>query len=57
MKKQNDIKTEDGNTARQIVGISLPPEVASQFKMEAARRGISIRTLFLEMWAKYQAQS
>jgi hypothetical protein len=40
---------------RQIVGISLPPEIATKFKQEAARRGVSVRKLFLEMWDAYQA--
>jgi hypothetical protein len=39
---------------RQIVGLSLSPEVAAELKMEAARRGISIRKLFLEMWTQYK---
>jgi len=40
--------------SRQIVGLSLSPEVAAELKMEAARRGLSIRDLFLEMWTEYK---
>jgi hypothetical protein len=41
---------------RQIVGFSLSPELASQVKVEAARRGISLRTLFVELWELYKAK-
>lgn len=43
----------DHPTPRQIVGISLPPKTASEFKAEAGRRGVSLRKLFEEMWAAY----
>jgi hypothetical protein len=38
---------------RQIVGFSLPPALAAEVKMEAARRHISLKDLFAEMWALY----
>lgn len=41
--------------ARQIIGISLPPKIAAEFKQEADRRGLQVRTLFLEMWSAYRA--
>lgn len=41
---------------RQIVGVSLPPETAKAFKEEAKRRSVSVRKLFEEMWADYQAK-
>lgn len=40
-------------TIRQIVGFSLSPEQASAVKVEAARRGISLKKLFDEMWTIY----
>jgi hypothetical protein len=40
-------------TVRQIVGFSLSPEQASAVKVEAARRGISLKKLFEEMWSLY----
>lgn len=40
---------------RQIVGISMAPEMAREFKAEAGRRGISLRALFEELWASYSA--
>lgn len=43
--------------SRQIVGLSLSPEIAAELKMEAARRGVSIRDLFLEMWAEYKKKA
>ena len=42
--------------SRQIVGVSLPPETAQAFKEEAKRRRTSVRKLFEEMWADYQAK-
>jgi hypothetical protein len=41
-------------TRRQIVGFSLPPETALEVKVEAARRQLSLRKLFEEMWASYK---
>lgn len=40
--------------ARQIVGISLPPQVAQAFKAEARRRCMPIRELFQELWTAYE---
>lgn len=39
---------------RQIVGFSLPPQLARDVKQEAARRGMSLRNLFSELWELYQ---
>ena len=39
---------------RKILGISLPPEVANQVKAEAAKRDITVRDLFLELWNNHQ---
>jgi hypothetical protein len=41
-------------TSRQIVGFSLPPELAGKVKVEAARRQLSLKKLFEEMWGLYQ---
>jgi hypothetical protein len=38
---------------RQILGISLTPEVAQAFKAEAARKGVSPNKLFMELWQDY----
>lgn len=38
---------------RRIIGISLAPQVAGEVKAEAARRGISLKRLFEEMWTQY----
>lgn len=40
---------------RQIIGFSLPLELASEVKAEAAKRGISLRDLFVEIWKNYKA--
>jgi len=45
-----------GHRNRQIVGFSLPPDVAVEVKTEAARRNISLRDLFSELWALYKKQ-
>ena len=42
---------------RQIIGFSLPPDLAVEVKMEAARRKISLRKLFVELWALYSKKS
>lgn len=48
-------KSEQPSTkTRQILGVSLSPEIARAVKAEAARRGVSLRKLFEEMWAQYQ---
>ncbi|UVT18056.1 MAG: hypothetical protein H8K03_22440 (plasmid) [Nitrospira sp.] len=39
---------------RQIVGFSLPPDLAAEVKVEAARRNISLRKLFTELWTIYK---
>jgi hypothetical protein len=39
---------------RQIVGFSLSPERAAEVKIEAARRDITLRKLFDEMWELYK---
>lgn len=41
--------------ARRIIGLSLSPELAGEVKAEAARRGISLRKLFEELWQVYQS--
>ncbi len=40
---------------RQIVGFSLSPAMAAAVKMEAARRKLSLRKLFEELWEGYEA--
>jgi hypothetical protein len=36
------------------VGFSLPPALASEVKVEAAKRNLSLRKLFGEMWNLYK---
>jgi hypothetical protein len=40
---------------RQIVGFSLPRDLAAEVKMEAARRGVSLKELFTEIWALHRS--
>jgi RecB family endonuclease NucS len=47
----------DSQANRQILGISVAPELAREVKTEAAARGMSLRKLFEEMWAGYKATS
>jgi hypothetical protein len=42
---------------RKIVGFSLSPEFAAEVKMEAARRGLSLRKLLEEMWMLYKRKN
>jgi hypothetical protein len=48
------VKSESRLKPRKIVGLSLSPELAAEVKMEAARRQISVRKLFEEMWVLYK---
>jgi hypothetical protein len=41
---------------RQIVGFSLPPHLAAEVKVEAAKRNLSLRKLFGEMWTLYKTK-
>jgi hypothetical protein len=53
-------KTEASDTrlrSRKIVGFSLSPEFAAEVKMEAARRGLSLRQLLEEIWVLYKSKS
>ena len=43
-------------TVRQIVGLSLPLVVAREVKQEAARRSLSLKALFLEIWQLYKTK-
>lgn len=45
---------ESHQTSRKIVGFSMSPKQAIEVKEEAAKRGISLRKLFEEMWALYK---
>ncbi len=41
---------------RKIIGFSMTPEMAADMKVEAARRGVSLRYLPEEMWAIYKTR-
>jgi hypothetical protein len=53
MNKNTDAPRQEPKT-RQIVGFSLPPALASEVKVEAAKRNLSLRKLFGEMWNLYK---
>jgi hypothetical protein len=42
------------NDGRQIVGFSLPRDLAAEVKIEAKRRKVPLKTLFVEIWALYK---
>lgn len=44
---------QDSRRTRQIVGFSLHPAMAKAVKVEAEKRGISLRKLFEEMWESH----
>ncbi|NJM34244.1 MAG: hypothetical protein HC850_05485 [Rhodomicrobium sp.] len=48
------INRENKRDDRQIVGFSLPRELAARVKSEAGRRNLSLRNLFIELWALYE---
>ncbi len=55
MSKKADPPRRDPKT-RQIVGFSLPPALAAEVKVEAAKRNLSLRKLFGEMWTLYKTK-
>ncbi len=44
-----------GKNAKNL-GIRLEPQTISEVKAEAARRGITVRKLFEELWQNYLAR-
>jgi hypothetical protein len=48
--------SETHQTPRKIIGFSMSPAMAAEVKSEAARRGMSLRKLFEEMWSLYQEE-
>lgn len=53
MKNAGEQMPDHHKVPRQIIGISMSPDMAADVKKEASRRGITIRNLFEEMWAEY----
>jgi hypothetical protein len=47
-------KTTAKGGGRRIIGFSLSQELARKVKVEAARRQISLKKLFEEMWTLYE---
>lgn len=45
----------DGET--QIVGIRMSPALAHEVKMEATKRGITLKVLFAELWEGYKPRA
>lgn len=54
---KDERNSESRKQDRQIIGISLPPDVACEFKAEAGRRGVSLQKLFEELWRSYGKDS
>lgn len=54
--KRCTIQMSQVSPTRQIVGFSLSPELARKVKEESARKGISLRKLFEEMWDHYEKE-
>lgn len=36
-----------------VISLRLDPELATEFRVEAARRGMRLNKLFAEMWSQY----
>lgn len=45
----------DGET--QIVGIRMTPALAQEVKLEATRRGVTLKVLFAELWASHRQRA
>lgn len=43
-------KNAKNDAGTQIVGIRMTPALAQEVKMEATKRGITLKTLFAELW-------
>ncbi|WP_174974635.1 hypothetical protein [Burkholderia lata] len=43
-------KNSRNDAGTQIVGIRMTPALAQEVKMEATKRGITLKTLFAELW-------
>jgi hypothetical protein len=56
MSKTTDSR-QRGPQPRQIVGFSLSPALAAEVKNEAAKRNLSLRKLFDEMWTLYKTKN
>jgi hypothetical protein len=52
--KQNQQSVSKISQPRKIIGFSLPLNLAAEVKVEAARRNISLRKLFTELWSLYR---
>jgi hypothetical protein len=54
-KKPKAVRKDD----TQIVGFRMPPKLAHEVKLEATKRGITLKALFAEMWEhhKHRPQS
>lgn len=55
---KTDRKSARNEGETQIVGIRMTPELAQEVKLEATKRGITLKVLFAELWAshKHRAQ-
>ena len=52
----NSLYRSYGDDERQVLGISLTKAMAREVKVEAARRGLTLRALFEEMWQAYSRE-
>lgn len=49
-----NVNSGEGDTRWQTINFSLTPELAQEVKTEAARRNITLRKLFEELWEDYK---
>lgn len=56
MRNGKPTESTDKQADRRIVGFSLSPDMATDVKNEAAKRGISLRKLFEEIWSEYNVK-
>jgi hypothetical protein len=53
---KTSLRRDHQSARRQIIGFSLDPAMARDVKAHAAKKGISLKRLFEEMWQAYKKQ-
>lgn len=54
MTESTRLRRDTHKRPRQIVGFSLDPDMARDVKADAARKGLSLKKLFEEIWQNYK---
>lgn len=54
---QPKYRKDKGDGETQIIGIRMTPQLAQEVKLEATRRGMTLKSLFAEIWENYKRAS